>query len=131
MLTYVPTLSVHVSRPTCLVGRMPQSSAAAATVRTGRLLAGLGLPASLAFPLATGFSLVDIALGLGLLWPALSSRWPGIGWLTLAQLGVVLGYTVVLTAAQPHLWLEAYGPLLKNLPVLVLVCVPWALDDDR
>src|SRR3546814_8171353 len=89
-----------------LVGLLPQSTAAALTVLTGPVLAGLGLPASLAFPLATGFSLVDIALGLGLLWPALSSRWPGIGWLTLAQLGVVLGYTVVLTAAQPHLWLE-------------------------
>src|SRR3546814_2046022 len=62
-----------------LVGLLPQSTAAALTVLTGPVLAGLGLPASLAFPLATGFSLVDIALGLGVLWPALSSRWPGIG----------------------------------------------------
>src|SRR3546814_2512110 len=50
-----------------LVGLLPQSTAAALTVLTGPVLAGLGLPASLAFPLATGFSLVDIALGLGLL----------------------------------------------------------------
>ncbi|MFC3675525.1 SDR family oxidoreductase [Ferrovibrio xuzhouensis] len=109
-----------------LVGLLPQSTAAALTVLTGPVLAGLGLPASLALPLAAGFSVLDIALGLGLL-----LRRPGIGWLTLAQLGVVLGYTLVLTAAQPGLWLEAYGPLLKNLPILVLVCVHWALDDDR
>ncbi|WP_370156246.1 SDR family oxidoreductase [Ferrovibrio sp.] len=90
------------------------------------VLAGLGLPGGWALPLATGFSLLDVALGLGLL-----LRWPGAGRLTLLQLAVVLGYTVVLGIAQPALWLEPYGPLLKNLPVLVLIGIHWVLDDDR
>ena len=31
---------------------------------------------------------------------------------------VVLGYTLIVTAALPELWLHPFGPLLKNLPIL-------------
>lgn len=86
----------------------------------------LHLPPEAGRPLALLFSGIDILLGLGLL-----LRRPGVGWLTLLQLGMVGGYTAVLTLADPALWLEPYGPLLKNLPILVLIAIHWALDDDR
>ncbi|WP_300295121.1 DoxX-like family protein, partial [Ferrovibrio sp.] len=86
----------------------------------------LRLPMEAGRPLALLFSGIDILLGLGLL-----LRRPGAGLLTLVQLAMVGGYTAILSLADPGLWLEPYGPLLKNLPILVLIAIHWALDDDR
>jgi hypothetical protein len=38
---------------------------------------------------------------------------------------VMVVFTAVLTMALPHLWLDPLGPLVKNIPLLVLICV-WA-----
>lgn len=85
----------------------------------------LQLPPAAARPLAIAFCGLDLLLGAALL-----LRWFGTGLLTAVQLAVVTGYSLVLTLAAPALWADPYGPLLKNLPILVLIAIHWALDDD-
>jgi uncharacterized protein YbjT (DUF2867 family) len=50
---------------------------------------------------------------------------------TFVQVIVVLGYTLVIGAALPRLWLDPLGPLLKNLPVLTLALVHGAIGGRR
>ena len=88
-------------------------------------LAALGLSAALgAWAVAAG-SLIDIAIGIGLL---MRFR-PNL--MAAAQIFVVLGYTLVLSLAEPALWLEPLGPLLKNLPILAAALALAALEPDR
>jgi len=79
------------------------------------LLVQIGVPASMAPPLLTGASLLDIALGLLTLWP----RAPR--WLWTAQIALVTIYTLIISLRLPELWLEPFGPVAKNLPILALL----------
>lgn len=75
--------------------------------------------------LAWATSVLDVAIGL-----ALVVRWrpPAIAAI---QVAVVAGYTVVLSIALPGLWADAFGPLLKNLPVVVAALALAAIEGDR
>jgi len=42
-----------------------------------------------------------------------------------------LGYTLILSLAEPALWLEPLGPLLKNPPILAAALALAALEADR
>ena len=60
------------------------------------------------------------------------------GWYGMKDRGNILptwlqksGYTTALTVALPALWADPFGPLLKNLPIAVLVLVALAIQDDR
>lgn len=86
---------------------------------------GLPLPEPLAIALARGFGLADLALGTMLL-----RNWRPKP-VALAQLALVLAYTVGLTLLSPVIWLDPYGGLLKNLPVLMLMLVHLALLEER
>lgn len=35
------------------------------------------------------------------------------------QIGLILFYTIVLTCSSPEMWSDPFGPLLKNIPILV------------
>lgn len=50
---------------------------------------------------------------------------------TVTQLAVIGFYTIALTIALPHLWLDPLGPLLKNLPILAAVLAYGAVIDPR
>ncbi len=92
---------------------------------TFAVLAVLGLPASLVVPLQIGSSLLDFGIA-GLL---ISDRRGRVAlW---AQLVVVLGYTGVLGFVLPMLWLDPFGALLKNLPILMAILVNAVLTDQR
>ena len=84
-----------------------------------------GLPAALAIGLARGGGLLDAAIGLALL-----RNWKPRA-LATAQIAMVLGYTVGLSVIAPALWLDPFGGLLKNLPVLALLLVHLALIEER
>ncbi len=75
------------------------------------LLAAVGLAGTPALAALYLLSLFDIAMGL----MVLCMRG---AWLWGVQILVVLGYTLIVTAALPELWLHPFGPLLKNLPIL-------------
>jgi hypothetical protein len=69
--------------------------------------------------------LADLAIGL-----ALVRNWqPGV--VAKAQIGLVLAYTAGLTLMAPALWMDPFGGLLKNLPILALMAVHLALIEER
>jgi uncharacterized protein YbjT (DUF2867 family)/uncharacterized membrane protein YphA (DoxX/SURF4 family) len=89
------------------------------------LLRSIGIPASLAPALLWIAVAIDLLLGLLTLLP----RRPR--WLWSAQILVVLGYTAILTWRLPALWLEPFGPVAKNLPILALLVLLRQLDTRR
>ncbi len=88
-------------------------------------LAQITLPPTLALILAKAGGLADAALGLALLknWRPKTTA--------ILQIGMVLGYTLGLTLIAPALWLDPFGGLLKNLPILALILTHLALSEER
>jgi hypothetical protein len=80
---------------------------------------------ALAEPLRIGSSLLDLCLAAFVLIDRAARR------STLAQIIVVLGYSLLLGFALPALWLDPLGPLLKNFPILILILVHGAIGDKR
>lgn len=74
--------------------------------------------------LTWGISGWNVLLGLVLLTPLRT------GLLTGLQLLTIVVYTTALSIAQPQLWLDPFGPLLKNIPILLLVGI-WAMFRGR
>ena len=89
------------------------------------LVQALGWPGSLADPLRLGGSVLDLGVAALVI---LDRR---ARWSTLAQLALVCGYTAVIGFALPQLWLDPLGPLLKNLPILIVILVHGAIGDKR
>lgn len=87
----------------------------------GRVIgARLGLQTPLAEIAAVGACLMDIAIGLWVAW----RRWSGL--CALAQITIIATYSLMLGLAMPELWLDPFGSLVKNLPMLALIPV-WAV----
>jgi uncharacterized protein YbjT (DUF2867 family)/uncharacterized membrane protein YphA (DoxX/SURF4 family) len=89
------------------------------------LLASIGVPPALGPLLLYGASAVDVAFGIMVLLP----RRPA--WLWTAQIAVVLVYTAIITWRLPALWLEPFGPVAKNLPILALLVLLKQLEARR
>ncbi len=89
------------------------------------ILAGLDLAGAGASAVVWTSCLIDIAIGIALilrLWPRL---------LAIVQLTVMTGYTLGLSFISPALWLDPFGPLLKNLPIAIAILVLVALERKR
>ncbi|WP_343521251.1 SDR family oxidoreductase [Sphingomonas sp.] len=97
----------------------------AGRAQTLEVLATVGAPESAAFPLQFGTALLDLGIA------ALVLRDSRAQVATAAQLVVVLGYTLALTLTLPSLWADPLGPLLKNLPVALLILVHGAIGNRR
>ena len=80
-----------------------------------QLLERIGVSGSLGPVMLAGAALLDIVLGVLTLWP----RAPR--WLWSVQIALVTGYTLIITVRLPELWLEPFGPVAKNLPILALL----------
>jgi uncharacterized protein YbjT (DUF2867 family) len=89
---------------------------------TAAALVKLGLPV---YGLAIALSLLDLVLAVALL----LRLYPRL--IALVQLAVVLGYTLILGVLVPALWLDPFGALLKNLPILVVIAVWAVLEEER
>jgi uncharacterized protein YbjT (DUF2867 family) len=88
------------------------------------LLERVGLQGALATVALYGAAALDLALGaLTLGAPA---RWRRPVWL--AQLALIAGYTLLITFFLPEYWLHPYGPIAKNIPLLALIALLWALE---
>lgn len=90
-----------------------------------RVVQGLGFPADWAEPLRLGGWVLDFGVAALLL---IDRR---ARWSTPVQLAVILGYTLAIGFAVPSLWLDPYGPLLKNFPMLMAVLIHGAIADRR
>lgn len=88
------------------------------------LLARVGLHGALATIALYGAALLDLALGALTL--AAPARWRRLVWL--AQAALIGGYTVLITFFLPEYWLHPYGPISKNIPILALIGLLWALE---
>lgn len=86
------------------------------------LLARTGITGALAPLMLYGAALMDLVFGIGTL--TLKRR----RWLWLAQLALILFYTVVISFRLPEFWLHPYGPLLKNLPMLAAIWLLYELE---
>ena len=94
---------------------------------TAAVARGFGIPATAAPALGVAACLLDIALALSIMATPPRRTWMSAA----AQIVVVFGYTVVLSVAQPALWTDPFGPLLKNLAVLALIGIWAAMRDER
>ncbi|MDF0597185.1 DoxX-like family protein [Psychromarinibacter halotolerans] len=83
------------------------------------------LPDMAALVLGRLGGLVDVGIAIGLLaaWRLRLLAW--------VQLTVVVGYTLGLSVLDPSLWLDPFGALLKNLPILLLILVHRVLEEER
>jgi uncharacterized protein YbjT (DUF2867 family) len=92
---------------------------------TTKLVAALGLTPAWSDPLRIASSLLDFAIAALLI----AGRTPRLA--MVVQLATVLGYTAVIGFALPPLWIDPLGPLLKNLPILLLILVNGAIAEKR
>ncbi|MDN3921532.1 SDR family oxidoreductase [Roseateles violae] len=86
------------------------------------LLDRAGVPPALAPAMLFGAALLDIALGIASLMPGPRR------WLWIAQAALILFYTAVISLRLPEYWAHPYGPMLKNLPMLVALWLLHALE---
>jgi uncharacterized protein YbjT (DUF2867 family) len=86
------------------------------------LLARVGAPAAVQPLLLYGAAAFDLLLGvLSVWWPA---RLGPRSTLWLAQIALIVLYTLLISWRLPEFWLHPYGPLSKNLPMIAaLVCL--------
>lgn len=78
------------------------------------LLGRIGLHGGIASLLLYAASMLDVALGVLTLWRPSRSLW-------LSQIGLVAVYTVLISVFLPQQWLHPFGPVVKNLPILVML----------
>ncbi len=72
-----------------------------------------------------GGAVVDIALGLAILWRPWCSR------AALGMIAVSCGYLAGGSLFAPDLWLDPLGPLVKVLPSIVLAAIVRLGVEDR
>lgn len=72
-----------------------------------------------------GGALLDIGLGLWLL-----SGWQ-IKICCLAQIATIIVYSLLLTLIDATFWLHPFGPLTKNIPIIILILVVLVHDQSK
>ncbi|CAM3789615.1 DoxX-like family protein [Parendozoicomonas haliclonae] len=89
------------------------------------VLAKGGITGKLATLAIYSGSALDLVVGLWLL----------TGWRLkacyLIQLIVIISYSLLLTIIAPEFWLHPFGPLTKNIPILVMVFVLYRKDINQ
>ena len=81
----------------------------------------VGVPEAWTGVTLTAASLLDIALGLAMLF-----RRP-LRLVLVLQLILIVGFSAILTLRMPELWVHPFGPLLKNIPLFCATLLLWAL----
>ncbi len=80
---------------------------------------------TIAYLIGSVMGIVDLIIATALI----------LGWrlksLAAVQFVLVLGYTVGLSLLAPSLWGDPIGGLLKNIPILALICVHRVLEEER
>lgn len=88
-------------------------------------MAALNLSDNILTTIARSAGLMDIGIAVGLL---LAWKLPH---LALVQLMIVGAYTVIFGVLTPDLWLDPYGGLLKNIPILIFILIHRILEVER
>ena len=88
------------------------------------LLARAGVPEAFRPAALYGAALLDLALGVLML----ASRRRAV---LVAQAGLILAYTAIISWKLPEFWLHPYGPVSKNLPMLAAIWLLYELESRR
>ena len=88
------------------------------------LLASLGIGGAMASIALYGAAALDIALGIATL-----MRWR-IRSAAIVQLVLMLGYSLLISLGLSEWWLHPFGPVTKNVPLMVATLIMLALEDD-
>jgi len=91
------------------------------------MLARLGITGAAGPVALVGASLCDLALGLLTL--ACPPRWQRRLWQ--AQIVLIVFYSLAIAWALPEYWRHPFGPMVKNLPILVALGMLLVLDRGR
>lgn len=89
------------------------------------LLSQIGIPKVWQPLLLYGASALDGILGLSM------AFWYQLKRICLLQVSLILIYTAIISILVPHLWLEPFGPITKNIPLIIATLVFLALESDR
>lgn len=89
------------------------------------LLARVGLHGPVALAALYGAAALDVVLGVAVFF----ARVRRLAYCV--QIALIAFYTLVITAWLPEYWAHPYGPVLKNIPLLVAIAVLHQLDDGR
>ncbi len=89
------------------------------------MLDQVGIPRTLAPFVLYGASAFDFALGIAML-----LRWK-LGWIVFFQITIMAAYTVAISIALPEYWLHPFGPVVKNIPVLVATLILLILEEKK
>ena len=84
-----------------------------------------GIPAGAALALLLAACACDLAIGVLVL-----LRWRPVP-LAGIQAAVVAVYTLFATLVAPDLWLDPFGPLVKNVPILAAIAALAAIEEER
>ena len=84
-----------------------------------------GFPPGLAGASVIGGAVLDIALGLGVLWRPWARR------ACLAMAATAIAYLALATLVAPGLWLDPLGALVKVVPAIGLALMTAAVMDER
>ena len=90
-----------------------------------QMLDQLGMPQVLMPVFLYGTSAIDVLLGL-----ALFMGWH-LRWVVYAQLIIILLYTAVISVALPEYWLHPFGPIIKNIPLIVTTLILLTLEEEK
>ncbi|KTC99416.1 SDR family oxidoreductase [Legionella erythra] len=88
------------------------------------LLSDLGIPPAGQSILLYGAATLNALIGIALL---LHVKTRFFCWV---QMAVILAYTFIISMGLPYLWLEPFGPVVKNIPILAGIMILYALERD-
>ncbi len=86
------------------------------------MLAKAGISGLWAPIMLYGAAVTDVALGIAIL---VAYRLRLVG---LIQIGVILLYSVIITFSQPEQWLHPFGPVTKNIPLIIATSIMLVLE---
>lgn len=87
------------------------------------LLSEVGINGTLAFTALISATALDLLLGLALL---LRRHVKEAAWI---QIAAMTSYSLIIACALPEYWLHPFGPLIKNLPLIVATLILIAMEE--
>ncbi|HJD67921.1 MAG TPA: DoxX-like family protein [Rickettsia endosymbiont of Bembidion lapponicum] len=90
-----------------------------------QIIISLGFDKQIAPYILYGSCFMDIILGILLI---IKNK---ISSICSLQILLILSYTLLLTYLKPILWLDPLGPILKNIPIILLTLVIMAIERDK
>ncbi|WP_290622173.1 DoxX-like family protein [Kangiella sp.] len=88
------------------------------------LLINFGFNEAITRALIYSGAILDIGLGLWIL----SNKKMKLCYVI--QILIIASYTILLTIIEPSYWLHPFGPVSKNLPIIMLIFILHSISDD-